>query len=58
MSALTGQIGEVQMTIQITRKETGKVEEFKLTGFLDQEKLKEIEDGRPTDRRLGDNPDC
>jgi len=48
MSALTGQIGEVQMTIQITRKETGKVEEFKLTGFLDQEKLKELQDGSNT----------
>jgi len=48
MSALTGQIGEVQMTIQITRKETGKVEEFKLTGFLDQEKLKEIQNGSNT----------
>lgn len=45
MSALTGKIGEVQMTIQITRKETGKVEEFKLTGFLAQEKLKEIQNG-------------
>jgi len=48
MSALTGQIGEVQMTIQITRKETGKVEEFKLTGFLDQEKLKELQNGSNT----------
>ena len=48
MSALTGQIGEVQMTIQITRKETGKVEEFKLTGFLDADQLKELQNGSNT----------
>jgi len=48
MNALTGQIGEVQMTIQITRKETGKVEEFKLIGFLDEEKLKELQNGSNT----------
>ena len=43
MSDLIGAVGEVQMTIQIQRKETGKVEEFKLTGFLDEDQLKEIQ---------------
>jgi len=48
MSALTGQIGELTMTIQVTRKETGKVEEFKLTGFLDADQLKELQNGSNT----------
>jgi hypothetical protein len=49
MSDLVGAVGELQMTIQITRKETGKVEEFKLTGFLDEEKLKELQNVRRID---------
>lgn len=48
MSDLIGAVGEVQMTIQIKRKETGKVEEFKLTGFLDEDQLKEIQNGSNT----------
>jgi len=48
MSDLVGAVGELQMTIQITRKETGKVEEFKLIGFLDEEKLKELQNGSNT----------
>ena len=43
-----GQVGEVQMTIQIKRKETGKVEEFKLTGFLDEDQLKGLQNGSNT----------
>ena len=43
MNDRIGAVGEVQMTIQIKRKETGKVEEFKLTGFLDENQLKEIQ---------------
>ena len=45
MTALTGQVGELRFTVQITRKETGKVEEFELIGFLDEDKLKELQDG-------------
>ena len=45
MSNLGGQIGELRMTLQITRKETGKVEEVELIGFLDEEKLKELQNG-------------
>ena len=48
MSNLVGAVGELQMTIQITRKETGKVEEFKLTGFVDENQLKEIQNGSNT----------
>ena len=48
MNDLKGTIGELTMTIQVTRKETGKVEEFKLIGFLDEEKLKEIQNGSNT----------
>jgi hypothetical protein len=48
MSNLVGAVGELQMTIQIKRKETGKVEEFKLTGFLDENQLKEIQNGSNT----------
>lgn len=38
-------MGELRMTLQITRKETGKVEEVELIGFLDEEKLKELQNG-------------
>jgi hypothetical protein len=45
MSNLSGQVGELRMTLQITRKETGKVEEVELIGYLDEEKLKELQNG-------------
>jgi hypothetical protein len=48
MSDLVGAVGELQMTVQITRKETGKVEEFKLIGFLDADQLKELQNGSNT----------
>jgi len=48
MNNLVGAVGEVQMTIQIKRKETGKVEEFKLTGFLNEDQLKELQNGSNT----------
>lgn len=42
MSELNGAIGEVSMTITVTRKDTGKVEEFELVGSttLTEEELK------------------
>lgn len=51
MADLKGQLGELKMTVQITRKETGKVEEYKLTSCIsDQETheqlLKEYGDER------------
>lgn len=45
MSNLGGQMGELRMMLQITRKETGKVEEVELIGYLDEEKLKELQNG-------------
>ena len=32
MSDLKGQVGEVRMTIQVTRKDTGKVDEYQVVG--------------------------
>ena len=53
MIALSGQMGELKMTVQITRKETGKVEEVELTSSITDAKtheqlLKEYGDGRNT----------
>lgn len=45
MSNLSGQVGELRFKLQITRKETGKVEEVELVGYLDEEKLKELQNG-------------
>ncbi len=50
MASLTGQLGELKMMIQITRKETGKTEEVELTSAISDpethEKLiKEFGDG-------------
>ncbi len=40
---LNGQVGELKFTIQITRKDTGKVEEVELTGFINEEQLKALQ---------------
>jgi hypothetical protein len=48
MAELSGQVGEVRMTVEITRKETGKVETYDLVGFLDEDKLKELQNGSDT----------
>jgi hypothetical protein len=45
MIDLNGQMGELRFTVQITRKDTGKVEEVELVGYLDEEKLKELQNG-------------
>lgn len=50
MSQLNGQLGELSMTVQITRKETGRVEEVKLTSAITdpethEQLLKELPDG-------------
>ena len=46
MIELGGQVGELRFQVEVTRKETGKVETYELVGFLDEDKLKEIQDGR------------
>ena len=47
---LKGEIGEVRMTIQVKRKETGKVEEYELVGKVTKD------DSNPLDssERRGD----
>lgn len=45
MATLQGQAGELRFTVQITRKETGLVEEIELIGTITDEQLKEIQDG-------------
>lgn len=48
MPDLSGAVGELRFTVQITRKETGKVEEVEMVGFLDEDKLKELQHGSDT----------
>lgn len=45
MVELQGQTGEVRFTLQITRKETGKVEQVEMVGFIDEAKFKELTNG-------------
>lgn len=45
MIKLTGQPGELRFTVEVKRKETGKVEQYELVGFLDEDKLKELQHG-------------
>lgn len=40
---LKGQLGELKMTVQITRKETGETEEVEMVGFLNEEQLKQLQ---------------
>ena len=44
---LQGQVGELRFTVEITRKETGKVETVEMVGFLDAEKLAELQAQEP-----------
>lgn len=44
---LQGQVGELRFTVEITRKETGKVETVEMVGFLDEEKLAELQAQEP-----------
>lgn len=45
MIELGGQVGELRFTVEVTRKETGKVEQYEMIGFLDEDKLKELQNG-------------
>jgi hypothetical protein len=45
MANLSGDVGELRFTLQITRKETGKVEEVELVGKLTDVELKELTNG-------------
>ena len=53
MAELQGKLGELSFTLQITRKDTGKVEEYEMTSSITDEKtheqlLKEYDDGSHT----------
>lgn len=43
MAALEGQAGELRFTLQITRKDTGLVEEVELVGRITDEQLKDLQ---------------
>ena len=45
MATLTGQGGELRLTIEIKRKGTGDVETVELVGSVNQEQAKETRDG-------------
>lgn len=40
MTALTGQVGELRLTLEVTRAATGETETFEMIGFADPEALK------------------
>lgn len=42
MANLTGQAGELRMSIEVTRKDAGQVEKHELIGFVDEEQLKQF----------------
>jgi len=48
MPELGGQVGELRFTLQIVRKETGLTDTVELVGYLDEEKLKELQNGSNT----------
>lgn len=45
MINLSGQMGEVRIAVEVTRAETGKTEQYELVGYLDETKLKELQNG-------------
>jgi hypothetical protein len=45
MINLSGQMGEMRFTVEVTRAETGKTEQYELVGYLDETKLKELKNG-------------
>lgn len=42
MSELTGQVGELRMSVQITRKETGAVENYEVVGSATKEQAEAL----------------
>jgi len=42
---IAGQMGELRFTLEIKRKETGETETVEMVGFIDEVKLKEIQNG-------------
>ena len=48
MTDLVGQVGELMFTIRVTNSKTGKDEEHTLVGSINQEQLKELQNGSDT----------
>lgn len=48
MAELNGQVGELRFTVEIKRKDTGKIDTYELVGVIDEQKLKELENGSHT----------
>lgn len=48
MINLTGQMGELRFSVEVKRADTGKVEQYELIGYLDENKLKELQNGSDT----------
>jgi hypothetical protein len=48
--ALQGAVGELTFKVQVTRAETGKVEEHTLVGFLDEEQLKAFQEAQAAEQ--------
>jgi hypothetical protein len=45
MINLSGQMGELRFSVEVKRADTGKVEQYELVGYLDEDKLKELQNG-------------
>lgn len=58
MASLMGQVGELSMTVQITRAATGKTEEVTLTSAINAEQLKQLQDANiiPKENEHGSHP--
>lgn len=52
MASLMGQVGELAFTVQITRAETGKTEEVKMTSAISAEQLKQLQDANILPKEL------
>ena len=48
MIQLEGAVGELTFNVQVTRAETGQVENYTLVGYIDEAKLKELQHGSDT----------
>lgn len=46
MVDLAGTVGELRFNVEITRADTGKVEVVELVGYIDEEKLKALQEAQ------------
>ena len=45
---LVGSVGELSFEVQIKRADTGQVENYTLVGYIDEQQLKDIQNGSLT----------